>query len=418
MSSPSYKFDDSTGFVRPSQEGPTRISFPYIAQGDRASRIYARTLLQRDDYYQAADLGFERDSAHPDGDPSAYLISENPGDLVGIANLRRFTRTYARIPAVQTTYGSRVIDRPILHNIKSGTSYAVSFDNGDSSWVFSSRKSVSALGAPAIAYTTPTNARATIGHQQITVELNTGTQSFYLDDTDATIKDAMSTAFIGSTANAANFYVSRWEYGVYISWAGVSVALKSTTITAAEIEIGDGSIAAGSTSSSGPLVFVTAATTLESIRTVSSTSHAAAAGNRVALYNADRIVALSSVVTAATDSFTIRTEDLPGASAVVTHCVFDKDGTRYANGPVSVTVKEVTTFYLPGVTPAITTPADIPLASPKLDPVSWLGEIVAASAYAAVEGSKLDRWLDGPIYRQTTISAQMSDALDTLTASA
>lgn len=355
-------------------------------------------------------------------DLPAYLQTTSEPEVTPTA-LYRFSRTFASVPETHYDPASRLFERPVMHDIKSGTNYAVSF-SPDGSWVFASRKPVTNFSLPAVSYTNPDNEQGLIGHQQVTVEMDNSAQSFYLDDSDSTIKNALSTAMVGGTGSAANFYITRWPYGVLFSWAGVNPTVKALTVTDTEITIGERTVDVGTASSTGPIEFLSGGTVKTSVRTVSSAGHGYSAGNRVALYNGDKIVAVSKVVSAATDTFTISTADLPDADAVVTHCVADKDGTRYVNGAIDCSARIATRFYLPGVTSGITTMADIPNFTPTIDPVNWLAQVVAyatspsVSAYAVIETSALERWLDGPTLVKRVTELQLADALVTADATA
>ena len=355
-------------------------------------------------------------------DLSAYLQTTSEPEVTPTA-LYRFTRTFASTPATHYDPASRLFERPVMHDILSGSNYAVSF-SPDGSWVFASRKPVTNFSLPAVSYTNPDNEQGLIGHQQVTVEMDNSAQSFYLDDSDSTIKNALSTAMVGGTGSAANFYITRWPYGVLFSWAGVNPTVKALTVTDTEITIGERTVDVGTASSTGPIEFLSGGTVKTSVRTVSSAGHGYSAGNRVALYNGDKIVAVSKVVSATTDTFTISTADLPDADAVVTHCVADKDGTRYVNGAIDCSARIATRFYLPGVTSGITTMADIPNFTPTIDPVNWLAQIVAYSAlpsvntYVVIETSALERWLDGPTLVKRVTELQLADALVTASATA
>lgn len=83
----------------------------------------------------------------------------------------------------------------------------------------------------------------------------------------------------------------------------------------------------------------------------------------------------------------------------------------YTPGTDRVRTKRTTRYYLPGVTGGITTPDDIPIVSPAFDPEILIDLILtSATGYQAYDAEDLRRWLDGPIYEQTTIQIDL-DAL-------
>lgn len=317
----------------------------------------------------------------PDRDPDdrfAYLAEESKPDILTRIHAR-VARLFARIPRDQVAYDTDFFSRPAIHDQVSGSCYAVSFDDLITTHLFWARKTVSSVNDPATTYLTLGNELAVLGHQQVSITLNTGTATFYLDDSDATIKDALSTAWTGDTSGAGFFYVGRWKYGCRITWAGASVTVLAINLTDTSIAIGANTVTFGTASSTGPVEIVTAQTVLTSVRTVNSTGHGGAAGNRVALYNGARLVALSTAVAVLTDAFSIPTKDLPDADAVVTHCVFDKDGLRIVNGPRDCTVRSTRRFYLPGVTPGVSTGADVPQIETYQDAPGWLSRLTATT---------------------------------------
>ncbi|MDB5541769.1 MAG: hypothetical protein JWQ89_3496, partial [Devosia sp.] len=318
---------------------------------------------------------------------NAYLVEETKRVRNNLGS-EKWQRIYATIPSVKVTYDSTVFNRPLLHDIwlPGGTSnvYAASFEP-DTSTLFFSRSGVTALAVPATTYLNPFNSQSLIGHQQVTVTLNTGTVSFYLDDAASTIADAMSTAFSGSTANSANFHISKWTYGVYISWAGVSVQILSLVNTDPTIVTSSRTAQLGAATSTGPLEFVAAQTVAISTRAITTAAaHGAAVGDHVALYNGDRIVAMTKVVSVPSGTaFTIPTDALPGASDVLTHIALQKLGLRLANGSKDCTIRVTAKFYAQTVTTGITTGADIPPVLLYNDPIAWLGRIIARTLFGA-----------------------------------
>ncbi len=425
MATNPIKLDHATGFVQPVQDGRTIPSYPFLINGDIVTKIYQRELVQKEANYVPLKPGTELDSVWPGGDPNAYCLPDGPLQWTGVSDLMRFSRSYARLPAPQTIYGSRLFNRPVMHDVFSGGSYAVSFDNGETSHVFTSRKTVSSVGA----LTGGTN--VAVAAQEFGVLPHTAfsivdggahTSVNYLDDDVSTMQANIEGDLTDLTAVA----VSAVPGGITIAWQG-----KTNWVTTAEQDV----TIIGGAGIDGSVTFLANAPTVTDyqasaypLRTINSTAHGGEAGDWCVLWNGDRIIGMVRVISKTTDAFVIPCADdqLTSSTLALTHCGFAPDAAaRYVNGPVAVSVKEVTTFYLPGVTVGITTPSDIALIVPKITPILWLGEIVAfiaggslASYYSVIEGSQLEPWLGGPFYMQTAISAQMSDALDTVSVSA
>lgn len=84
-----------------------------------------------------------------------------------------------------------------------------------------------------------------------------------------------------------------------------------------------------------------------------------------------------------------------------------KYASTYTAGSVLSRCKRVSTFYLPGVTPGISTSDDIPLPALQADPVSLVAAILAGTPSINYEVGELAQWRDSPILTRTitTISA-------------
>ena len=138
-------------------------------------------------------------------------------------------------------------------------------------------------------------------------------------------------------------------------------------------------------------------------------------GDLVVFWTGDRVAAKSIVMTAATDSFTVKASDVDGKDLVLNYCGFAPDAAAcYVSGYLNCTTRRTQNFYLPGVSGGITTYADLPIVVVYTDPLAWLGRIVAASTWVAIEVSDVTQWA-GNILMQETTEIQMADALDTVT---
>lgn len=420
----------ATCYVQPSTDGST-VSYA----GDTAKGLYvfgAQLVQASSVSAYAATTSATRTISAPnievnetlDGtDPFAYLAYE--GNLQVSAGAGYFLRRYARIPGTQTQYGSRLFDRPVMHDILSGTSYAASFDNGRTSHVFTSRKTVSSVGAlsggSSVAVAPQSfGSLPSANFTMVDSGANSSTKNF--TTAVATLQSELATAL----ASLSSLSVSAVPGGITIAWTGT---VKSFTTADTSVTIVGGAGLDGSVTiiSNAPTVTDTQAHAY-GIRTISATTHGGLAGDKVVLWNADRIIGLTTVISKNTNDFVIAcsTDELTSSTLAITHCGFAPDAAaRYLNGPVSVSTKETMTFSLPGVTTGITTPADIALLTPAVDPVSWLGQIVAyiaggslSSYYVTIQGSQLEPWGGTPIFMQTSVACQMSDALRTVSVSA
>jgi hypothetical protein len=97
---------------------------------------------------------------------------------------------------------------------------------------------------------------------------------------------------------------------------------------------------------------------------------------------------------------------------VVSYCQFGKNGTRYVNNTKNdCTVLVTEKFYGMGVSPGISTGADIPAVTTYPDALAWLGQIIAAPTYAAIE-SKISS-PRGFLISKRTEQLKMADVLET-----
>lgn len=81
----------------------------------------------------------------------------------------------------------------------------------------------------------------------------------------------------------------------------------------------------------------------------------------------------------------------------------------YTPGPDNVTIQIVEDFYLPGVTPGITTADDIPVPDPLINDTAFLEEVLTvATGFVNYNADPMDNW-KGPIYRVTQRQIDMAD---------
>ena len=353
----------------------------------------------------------ELDEATEGNDPFAYLVTEeglSESDGVG-----RFSRRHARVPADQVSYSTRFFNRPVMNDILSGSSYGVSFDEGITSHVWTSRISVSAVGSITAAKVTETVAARTRvvlpSNTTVTVQGPTaGTSTFYETDTPSTI----ATAFTSRGLTAVSVAVS--DYEIIVHWTGdakieetggdclVSGGAGSVSIVAAQEQ--------AAASDTSVVVEVTRVLTTGS-------AHSGSAGEWMAAWSNNKLIGFCKPTVASGSSVTIRADESPWnvEGLTLTHLAFaGQAAARYVNGPKVCTVKQTKKFYLPGVTSGITTGADVPNQDVYTDPISWLGRIIAVpTGYACIEVSDLTQW-NGPILVQEIAEIQMADAIDTV----
>lgn len=412
----------------PLETGHSVPRFPFLVQGDRTTRIQPRHYVQLASAYEPGVPGVDRDLSPPSAaddprlyDPTAFLLHETDPAPMGLAHVVRFTRTFSRIPPTIHEPASRLFDRPVLHGIKSGSTYAVSFDEGDSSHLFSTRQTVTAISSLTLGETDVDVAAEAFGTLPAStfaiVDSADGTTSPVMTTAAATMQSAIASA-CGALDSVA---VSSAPGSLTISWVGI---VKSIGTSATGVTMSGGAGLNGSVTFTAARATVTDTQAPDpdgSVRTLSVATHGGAAGDKVALWNGDTLIGTTQVVTAASGTFTIPLKALPGEDDKVTTIAFAKDaGDRVANGPIDCSARLVRRFYLPGITTGIASMADIPTFTPVTAPLSWLGALVAylaspsSATYAVVETAALSRWENSPILEKDVVEIQMADAVQTL----
>lgn len=414
----SYAGDTAKGF----HAGGLQLELAAAAGPYAVTTTAARTV-------SVPDVDGFANSTALDADDFAFLTAETDTTEESAAPAA-FTRRYSRLPATQYEPLSLNLVRPLLHDIFSGSSYAVSFDNRDS-WIFSARTTISALGTPDVPNTANPDNGSTPGvlpHVLISITANSGTQTFYADDDDTTIKNAVCTAATGSTAAAANFKILR-----NIGSLTVTVITSNTTVSAlssagASVTV-DCPYGMALATGAGPGTIVSlqaAAANAASVRRV-TTSIAAVAGRWMALWNGDKLVATGKVVATNGSTYAdIELSEIPGKDFAATHAAVAgvTASTRVATGPIECSARRTSRFYLPGFTPAVDNRADVPVFNPATrDPVSWLGVLVAYIAAPsedtyAVDATEALRQFAGPILEKAIVEIQVKDAYVTVSATA
>lgn len=377
-------------------------------------------------YVATTNVARQASFPYADGraDSFAFLVDEQPMQLTDQqkANIRQ---TYARIPADQIYPASRVVVRPVMNDIYTGNYFAVSFDNGITSTVFSSRIATlpnsASLGTD-IPPTVPVNVITSVpaksfqalpGDTITVIDSGGATYAFTLTTVASAIQSGMATALTALTGVSArgigNSLNITWATGTVKSVSGSSAAKISGTSTSIVFEMPD---AGANVTQNTAWTYIP--NVMQSLRQVNANSHGGNVGDQTVVWNGPKIICISRVVLATTNTYAIPISDLPGNDIVATHCQFAKNGTRYVNGPKECVVKKTEAYFLPGVTSGVNTFVDIPRYTPENDPIKWLAAIANANTYAVESVSDLTQW-KGQILVQERNEVLMADALTTTT---
>lgn len=332
-----------------------------------------------------------RTASAPDldaSDPFAYLVEESePSEAV--ADVVKISRTFARLPAPQNSYSKREFARPRLHDIYFSPYFAVSFDEGRTSHLFhtADQIDVDTIGDPTATYLNLGNARSTLPHALITFQANNSSQTFYADDSDSSIKNAVCTAISGSIALVSHFSIVRNVDGfaVHCTDTGVTIlALSSPSITVG-VQLASGIKMGTATASAGELFSVqTRESIVPATRTITTVDpHMGSTGAWLVCWNGSKIVGIVKAIAASGYSITIPANEGPWniGAITITQVAFAVTATaRIANGPKQCDVLRTDTTYLPGVTQnadgtTMVDGDDIPDVTIAADEVGWMGAV-------------------------------------------
>lgn len=383
------------------QNGLARVSYPFLnaqAKDTTTKQYEADFLITPSAYAPAAALSTWPGDAALSANTSAYLVEESAPDTgMGVYSVRR---KYSTIPGTQTEYSSRWFNRPNMSGLKSGTTFAASYDGGLTTHLHTSRKVVTGSNS-----TPGGTTGATLPSTNITcTDSSSHTATFAANASAATINAALAslTDFLSiSAVTDGSSLTIRWM-------ANIGKSMTSVTAAAQTVDI---KLVTGS-------VFITAlgnTTTPDLTLLYIPAGHGASVGEKCGLWNGNTLVQTGNVA-GVTDSYniTVLISDLSSPDFNITNATFAAAASyRYANGAKMVRTKSVKEFYLPTVTGGITTYSDIPVVTTYTSPQAWLDQIVAGSSFVAIDSGNVEQWM-GPIYYRDTVSCLMSSALESL----
>ena len=414
MASNEIKYDDPFNFVRAVQDGSTVVVYPFLQNGDRGTRIIRRSLLQREENYQVMTPGTEKDNVWPGGDPNAYSLPDSPPEPVGIGDLVRFQRGYARIPVQQVTYpGSRYFNLPTVDNEFDGlssmvvTNYPINSAAGLGYYNVTSDviylENNNQLYGPVVTLGNKTVGRATAGTFTLTYGANT-TAALNWNDSNATINAAInglaSIVAAGLTASVGNSLSSTSGGTLTTTWTAGS------TLTAMTMNAGGLTL----TTSKNPTTQIpnTSAQVIRIPDHFVATSHGLDTASSLAVVRANDSMLLYA--TANWGSIDANTIWIP-TNFSIGDAKFVADFNRtYTPGRLYLLrTKLVEDFFLPGVSAGITTAADIPIDLGLQAPSDFINALLTLTGWQTYETEGPAFWMDGPIYRRAYTQINLTD---------
>lgn len=374
-------------YSRPVEHNAPRLKYPFRGNNDRTSIIIEQDYWQADATFQPEVMA----TRHPDL-RDLYLIAESDRTPM-MADVSQFTRKYARVPTPQITYSSEVINKP-----------AFPTNDYNSAWVDSTSSTATAnIWSAALAATV--SLYSTGGTFTLTYVANGGagvsstTAALNWNDSNATIKAALD-ALASAIADAITFTVtgSIATGSLRIVRATGVSNFSGSQFTQDVASLTPASIAGQTSSFSNDATIYFARSALNFNRTAHGLSAAQAIRINTTTTGGGTATTVASVVDA--DNFTVT-----NSSAQVSAWAYYRTLQRtYTPGVDRVVARITQTFYLPGITTGITTPADIPTPDVAINDIQLLTLITnSATGFQTYDADPLARWPEplSPIYVQS-----------------
>lgn len=382
------------------------IRYPFQVNNDKTAITIDRQYRVRGSTWIPGQVGVDRDPRFSD----AYLMAEPEPTPTGISDLVAMTRTYARIPATQTTYSTRVITKPTAQSI--GGTVANLADYTALVYSATTTSGAYAVGAyfsgdnrvfTASTAISPTIDYATGGTFTLTYKTSTTGAISYVAS-NATIQTAVNAladvVTDGVTFTAIN---NIWNPGI-----GYLVLVASSGSPTANFTANGASLTPTTATTLYVLNTSITTTSIYVSRQATITAHGLSGSESIFLrgsvggyYIPGNATAWWKVIDANTISF---------SSAIAFPTYFGLYLRTYTPGTDRVGIRLSQRFYLPGVTSGIATAGDIPIPDLLLNDENFLTAVVAySSGYQNYDATELVRWNGWPIYTQTFQEINMAD---------
>lgn len=379
-------YQDGT-FTNAVQNGPAQIFYPFInaATKDNVTKGTIRNyVVLPSSYTPAAAL-----STDP-ADNTQYLITES--DLTIEGGVARFSRTYCKVPVDQVDYSSIVITKPAFPSSNYAGAYIDSTSSNTTANVFSA-----AIAATMSWYPTGGTFTVTFG-ANTTAALNT-------TDSDATIAAAINGL---ASVIAASFTVSITNA---LTTSGLLTITKASGVGGfgpTDFTINSGSMT--------PAVNVgySGTSNTEYVSAIRSSPNANKASHGLSNSASIRITSTTGGGTLTTINSIVDNNNFTFAwTATAIGGGYYRTFLRtYTPGTDRVLTKLTDKFYLPTVTPGITTAADIPVPDVAINDTQLLNLIAgSATGFQNYDAEPVTGWPSdqSPVYRQRLIQINLDN---------
>lgn len=384
----------------PYPSGAPEIEWPFLVQRDTSAFVIHRPFKQPRAAFNADRMGglylpgLSIDSQYG----SAYMMAESTPVRTPTGNVE-FTRTFATLPGDQVTYGDRTITKPVPPTQDYNSAWFDSIASDATANVWSA-----ALAADAV-YRFPSGGTYTLTYVATTGGGPSTTAALDWNATNATIQTALN-GLASAIADAITFSVSGSADGGQLiieratgvtNFSGSQLSADVTGLTPASLTATLATI-----TNRGEVYFARSAITVQ------KTAHGRTNGETVRVSSSTTGGGTPLVATVLdADNFTV-----PNASATspLNPTRYRYFLRTYTPGVAPVVIRNTQMFWLPGVSPGITTAADIPLPTLRLNDAEFLNAVTSSTMgfqdYDIV--AELDRWNGWPIYTRTVQAIDFS----------
>lgn len=369
---------------------PRRISrtpreYPFRHLGDLTTAIYSADYLVD----QAAFIPTARGTVDPEN-PGFYLIAESKAEIAqgDLAGLRR---TYANVPGIQLDYSTLVINKP-------------AFPTNDFNGAWSDSTSATSVANiwGAVIATTAVEWKVTGGTYDVRYN-GSAPVTLNWNDSAATIQTALNTIITG---------------GVTVVFIETNQVISVTRVGGADLTLvtfdfsnltGNGGVVSlgGLGTASGAYSFASAHVTW------TKTAHGLSASENIRLGMSSTGGGSIAVVQSVPTADTFRTLNPSTAGSTVMSVQNYRTLLRtYTPGTDRVVLQLISSYYLPGVTPGISSAADITPPDVAINDTQLLTLITnSATGFQTYDADPIAHWPNelSPIYVQTLKKINVDD---------
>lgn len=394
----------------PVEIAPPVFEFPFLRTGDSTSFVLTRSYKQTITGYNADRLagkylpGLSTDSEYV----NAYMLSETVPTRTTTA-LCQFTRTFAVLPPPQISYSTIPLTKPNPEQVVGVATTPLSWMINPNLETFESDGYIVNYAGGVFTRAHEVYSEFTIGAPVVTVASGGTFTLRYNGSETAALAYNESDANIAAAINGLASVLAEgttWSASNNLSFPGApALALTATAGTP-----GFRFIPISSITPAG-------ASTLLSRRS-SLTVQGIWCGARASLNNHgfDASLPLYTRRTTTPTPFAGIFRETTWAVVDANTIAFSLDGTAatgidrigqrirtYTPGTAHVRIRETQSFYLPGVTPGINSPGEIPLAVQNTSDTGILAFVAdpALTGFQPYDATRLTPWRNSPIYEQT-----------------